>query len=321
MNTKRLLERVTKNWPVKAICFVLAILIYFFHQMDMLKTNVYTIPLEIRANGSVIPVSGNENLRYVRVFVRANKDSISSISENTFKAFVDVSSEKEGIVQCPVYIDVSEKGLLIDPLELSARPEKVEFKLEKKLSKAVPVRPSIAGKPAYGYKSSSVVVEPAHVTVVGPESMISEMQSLSTQAISLEGVRNSFEKDVSILNTNYFVSILEGQKVNVNVSIVPEGMVKEMEKIPVSMENLPLGFRLASDTPVISLTLEGRVLDIEKVTAKQIRAFCDCSNVEESGEYEFPLQLDVPSSLKITSQSTDKIMVRFEFSGEDNTRR
>ena len=47
MNTKRLIDKLFDNWFPKTVCFVIAVLLYFFHQASLVDTKTFVLPLNI----------------------------------------------------------------------------------------------------------------------------------------------------------------------------------------------------------------------------------------------------------------------------------
>lgn len=307
MSINQLLAKITKNWPVKAICFVLAAMIYFFHQISLLDVKTFSVPLEVRAEGNMIPVSGLEQVKYIRVKVRTKRDQIASIMEKDLTAFIDVSSQtKEGIYDFPVYVDLDEKIVQLDlePLEIYNQPDNVKIQIQKKTTKAVPLYASVLGKPAHGYKALSAELEPSFVTLCGPALMLDSINKMPVGAVSVEGADGSISKIVSPVNTNSYISILgEKKSIRVSVPIVIEGTAKEFKNVPVVLVNLSPSLAVSGDAVEIDFSVEGNLLDIEKVSPANFNVFADCAFITEPGIYEVPVQIDAPGNLTITSQS------------------
>lgn len=307
MSINQLLVKITKNWPVKAICFVLAAMIYFFHQISLLDTRTFSVPLEVRAEGNMIPVSGLEQVKYIRVKVRTKRDQIASIMDKDLTAFIDVSSQtKEGTYDFPVYVELDEKVVQLDlePLEIYNQPDNVKIQIQKKAAKAVPLYASVLGKPAHGYKALSAELDPSFVTLCGPASMLDSISRLPVGAVSIDGADGSISKIVSPVNTNSYISILGDKKsVRVSVPVVVEGTVKEFKDIPVALENLSSGLEVSGDAVKIDFSVEGNLLDIEKLSADDFKVFADCAFISEPGIYEVPVQIEASGNINVSSQS------------------
>lgn len=319
MNIKLLQDRLINNWPAKAICFVLAVLIYFFHQMALLDKKDFIIPLEIKTDGSMMPVSGFERYKAVRITVRTKSDLIGVFSEKDFSAVVDLSHyQQEGSYSIPVVIDFDPKLLLVEPLEIVCKPDYITLEIEKKTVKTVPLKIEVSGTPAYGYKVTSVLCNPSAVTIEGPESVVSGIKNLYLPGISLEGVSSNVSKNLKVINSNKYIKIIDDDFSNVTANVVREEKVKEVSGLNVEYDNLLDTFNIISGKVVVSATIEGGLVDIEKFNASSARAYIDCGFIVEEGTYEVPVHVKVPKNLIVDSISVPVITVTVLRKDEEN---
>ena len=147
MNKKRLLEKIIDNWIALAVCFVLALIIYFFYQMSTLDRKVFTVPLSIVENGSMTAATNVNRIKTVKVSVRARTEQLASVSENDFVACVDLSAQtKEGKFQFPVLVTPTDRLLLMEPLEITVNPDSISLNVEESIFRYVPLKPSTSGE-------------------------------------------------------------------------------------------------------------------------------------------------------------------------------
>ena len=88
MNTKHLLDKILDKWPAKVICLVIAIFLYFFHQASLIDSKTVVVPLQIIENGIVMHMGNTP--KSVSVVVRAEDETIKSLSDKLFDVFTDV---------------------------------------------------------------------------------------------------------------------------------------------------------------------------------------------------------------------------------------
>jgi hypothetical protein len=89
----------------------------------------------------------------------------------------------------------------------------------------VAVEPRLEGKPAPSYEVREIVVTPNKVRVRGSADKVNALLSAPTQAISIEGRRESFDAPQTTINiSDPAVDVLD--TVNVHVSIVATGTSK-----------------------------------------------------------------------------------------------
>ena len=315
MSIKPFLKKATDNWPAKAICFVLAAMIYFFHQISLLDTKVYTVPLAVRNQETLIAVSGLEQAKFIKIKIRTKREQIASITEENLAAYVDLSSESEaGSYDYPVYVELDDKiqGLDLDPLEIYSQPDWVSLRVERRVTKTVPLLPSVLGTPAYGYKVLPAKLDPPFVTLTGPSSVIETIDEVPTDAISIEDAESPLDAVVKPLIDNSYVSFLDQSDVKVTIPIVAEKNVKEFKEIDVTLKNLSPDLLLLRTPEKINFILEGDLLDIEKLTVRNVKVYADCYSIQESGTYEIPVRFDIPRNIKVYEQSLTSVTVKVE---------
>jgi len=186
-----------------------------------------TIPLEIVGNDPSLIIT-SEIPSSVEVTLRAPQSVWDQLTaqDNSVQATLDLSGLGTGEYMVDIQIRVLARPYQI----VLADPGTVSVVLEPLAQRTLAIEPSINGLPAIGYQAGDVVVEPAEVTISGPESIINEAERARV-LISLDGIRESIEESrlVQILDGNN--SILH------NISVTPENA---QVTVPVSQQG---GFR------------------------------------------------------------------------------
>jgi YbbR domain-containing protein len=98
-------------------------------------------------------------------------------------------------------------------------PSAVMLTLESIGTKAVRVEPIVEGNPAAGYEVGKVIVEPAEVEVVGPESQLKALRTAITETVMIDGARANVSRTVSIGVVNSAVRLRESRTARVTVEI------------------------------------------------------------------------------------------------------
>jgi YbbR domain-containing protein len=80
----------------------------------------------------------------------------------------------------------------------SIRPGSFALDVERTKEKSVPVKPSVIGQVARGYRVTSVICDPAEVTILGPESRVAALDGALTEAISVDAAQMSFVREFSL---------------------------------------------------------------------------------------------------------------------------
>ena len=92
----------------------------------------------------------------------------------------------------------------------------------REIEREITVEPSVEGQPAPTYEVKEVSVTPARVRVTGPASSVNLLEKASTQPISIEGRRESFDAPRTAIHLAD-PKVTVHDTVNVHVTIVAVG--------------------------------------------------------------------------------------------------
>ena len=81
---------------------------------------------------------------------------------------------------------------------MRVNPPQVLLNLDRTLTSTVRVSPRVLGQPATGFEIHNVVIEPLELAVEGPESLLRDMQQITTEPISAQGLRETFSQRLQI---------------------------------------------------------------------------------------------------------------------------
>ena len=154
------------------------------------------------------------------------------------------------------------------------------------ITKTVPVIPNISGVPFEGFAVKSVSVEPSVVTLKGSFSDLSNVDSVSTNQIDINGITESKKYTAKfVLPDNVKVSSGESE-CTVNINIVP--LKKEILKIPLTINYDNVKYDISVSVQSVSVILYGFPDELKNISEQTVSAIIDVSNFTE-GEYDVPV--------------------------------
>jgi YbbR domain-containing protein len=184
---------VRENLPLKLFSLLLAIVAWFVvrgeaeHVKDFVVPLDYVnLPADLEMSG-VVPDSVEVRLRGAEpVLKRATADGLT--------AQVDLSNTPPGehriqLTENLLDIPGGARAVRISPALLIVR-------VEKRVTREVPVVAAFAGRPADGYRRVGQQIEPEMVTVSGPASEVAAVKRALTSTIVLEGETGNLEVKV-----------------------------------------------------------------------------------------------------------------------------
>jgi YbbR domain-containing protein len=312
MKVNRLIEKIAENWPAKVICFVMALFLYIFHHVSILDRKTFTVPLSVIAEGGMYPMTDCPD--YVRVTVRSTTENIAEALQADITASLDLTTyDEEGVYSVPVSVHLAPKLLLMDPFEVTVKPENVTIRMEEKALRYVPIIPALSGEPAHGYIIKNVTVEPETVQIIGPRSAVEKTKQIYTGKIDAAGLTDSKSCDVALQNINSLISIQsEKQMFHVNLTVEAEPLIRNFTNVPVKIMFLSPRLEMKGTVPDISFDLSSTVALLDGYQLDDNAVQIDCSGIKDPGTYELPVQISLPSYFSIENKSADTVKIIIE---------
>jgi YbbR domain-containing protein len=210
-----LVERIfLRDWGTKLIALGITLAIWFGvnGMRENATVTLKNVPLNLRvSNDMEITNSPNDEVELV---IKLNSRDLVITK--------DLSAFQSGAMAIPLTPETVNLDL---PAELKLemiRPNKIAIKLEKVLEREVEVKPEFEDLLPEGMEIYNKSVFPSKVRVRGPESIVKQLDSISTEKISLGNRKEAFSakqiglnvvnSKITLLDTIVDVNILIGEK-------------------------------------------------------------------------------------------------------------
>jgi YbbR domain-containing protein len=204
-----------RNVGLKMAALALGTLLWYTvagHQID----RRLAVPLSYSNLPSPLEMTG-ERIDTVSVQVRGVDNLVSGLREGDLRAVVDLHDVHAGANIIPLRVDevVAPPGVEVLLLD----PGTVTVTLERTTQVDVPVRPTIDGQPPRGYEVGEIRVEPATVTVAGPEGRLKNEVTAITERILIDGQTSQIVRDVGVGIVDAQLRVLRPRSVRVTIPI------------------------------------------------------------------------------------------------------
>lgn len=213
------MNETLRTWVLRLLALGLAIGIWFSASVeDRLVSSERQVEASVsynRPRGFLIL----DPIRTVNVRLLGSKNAIRQLNPSTVSVQVDLPRGEEGTVT----VNLSDDDILAPPgLEVvSIEPNLIRVQMEREVTQRVPVIAQLVGQPAEGARVEEPEVFPNQVLVSGPESMVRDLESLTTRPVSLNGRTTTFEETVAVMATDPLIQIVQPTTVSVRVPITP----------------------------------------------------------------------------------------------------
>jgi YbbR domain-containing protein len=298
-----MLERLTRNWPLKLLALGLAFAVWVSVTGESRIVVGFRVPVEV-----VLP--SDRLLRHpapptIGVELRGPETILRGVDSTDLALRVDLRDTGPGArtVQ-PAGSDVKGLPRGIDIVQFD--PAQLTFDVVARSRRSLPVAPSFVDDPPAGYALYGAQVVPETVEVEGPESEVASQSRLRTDPIHLEGRTRSFTAEVGVVSDNPAVRVVDPRPLEVRAFVDAAPVEVTIEDVPVVLAG-----QVPAASPVpssVRVTLSGPPAVLAGIVPSRIRAVADVSGLTPRAEpYHLPLRTEI---LRVTPDELARITVK-----------
>ncbi len=241
----------------------------------------------------------------IEFHIKGPKSAIKSLSQENLKYVLDLSKATTGVISIPVNQTLLSfpKGISV----LKVTPSFVTVRIEREIKKVLPVDISFSGKPAKGFDVEKSEVKPSSVMVKGPEMILGTLTKIPTKPIDLNGVSESFKKEVTLDLKEGIILISANKLILAKVDIREKTGKKKLSDIPITGKGTTLKFDI--QPPFVSIDISGPAIKIETLDKeKEISAYVDLDGLIP-GMYKLQAVISLPVDFTIIGIIPEKFLV------------
>jgi YbbR domain-containing protein len=202
---------------LRVLSLLLALLLWFGVASDRGAQVSLAAPLEILNLPQDLEVVGGAP-RTVDVWVRGRAGLAQKLEPGEVFVALDLSGAVAG--QRVVHVPADSVRVPYGVRTVAVVPASFPITLERTLQKLVPIKPSLAGRPAPGYQVAGLTADPVQVQVSGPESRVGPLTGLPTEPVSVEQAKMTLFREVGLPLTDPHVRVVDPRRIRVTVRVV-----------------------------------------------------------------------------------------------------
>jgi len=240
--------------------------------------------------------------------VAGPQESVEAVTRAV--ASVDVEGRTESFDSAVRLEPRDQRGVLVPVVEVDPTIVDVRIEIEQRtFSRALAVSPLLKGTQRQGYNVVGVTVQPAVVTVFGPQAFIESAVAISTQPVDIDDATTDLIRTVSLdLPSGVTVRGSVNVTVTVNISPAPGQL---MFAVPVTATGLGDDVSIAGALPSVQVFLFGPLPALLELNPNDITARVDLGG-KDAGTHTVRVEVTAPSGLEVRSISPQEIEIRLE---------
>lgn len=303
-----IIRMLLRNFHVKVICFVIAMILVFFTRANSLKEEPVVVFLDAVTNNNY---TFTESLpTRVTLILKGEEKEIQKVLIDDLSAYIDISNiDEDGVYTLPVLINQNKVFGKTDRVEITVDPPVIKTKIEEKITKHLRVESVITGIPAHGYELNSRFVNPALIRVSGPKSHLENLDSIKTEPVDVTGKMSDFIQRIKLNRADPLLTFPEGEFVECRGVISETSAVKVIENVNIAVKGLKDDLVISNELPQITVNVEGKLLSLENFTKTNIALTINLEKINEPGVYEVPVFHWTPRYAHVFNKSRDNVTV------------
>lgn len=207
---KKLLRLITDNFTYKMLAIFIAMFLWFFAHSE--KTTQVTLKVPLLLNNlPADEVIINDVPRYIEITLSGPSSSIFNYVDS--KPVYKINLIKTDVGNYIFNISPSEFELPSGVKIESIYPSSINISLDRIVSRVVDVGVSVVGNPDPHYELKGIVTEPDKVTVIGPSTIISNINVVMTVPVDISRFKNTIALMVPLSTSNYKMVTVQPQAI------------------------------------------------------------------------------------------------------------
>lgn len=186
---------ILHNAGLKLLSLLIAVLLWMAIAREPRAEVNLTVPIEFH-NGPENLEINSENIQQVQVRAAGPVGAVHSVSTADVHAYVSLEAATPGEHTYDLHVRAPRDVEVVQVI-----PSQFRISFDNRATRKVDVRPRVVGAVAPGFRMEEVKVEPASVTVTGPEKRVNSIDAVITDPVDASGVMGR-----ATFNTHIFVS-------------------------------------------------------------------------------------------------------------------
>ncbi len=212
-----MIRRIFKDWPWKLVSLCAAVIIWVLVASEPEMATVLRVPVQYKDAPLNLEISSDiaSTVRLELVGVSGTLKQFSSVPSPVVLDFSSVRGPGERTFNIDAKTVKLPKGVQL----VRAVPAQLRYTFERQEQRFVPVEVQWSGMLPNGGQIGQVRTDPDKLAVVGPQSRVSLVQSVSTDPVNLNTVKNGLPVTTSPFISEPQVRFVNFQPVHVTVTI------------------------------------------------------------------------------------------------------
>jgi hypothetical protein len=293
MAKPRLVRWIVKDWWLKLIALVVAVVLWLFARLE----REYTRELKLGLDMSLLPteyVVVEQNVESVSVEIRGKGRYLVQLGKFEPRIVLPLVSMREGRERLRIG---PENVNLPEQIQVrSLDPYQIELVIERQAKRKVAVIVRSDGIPAQGFAISDIDYDKT-VDLYGAKEVVSSFSHLFSEPLNVDGVSESFSTKLAIQVPDTAGLATEPSSILVKVRVEPETTVV-LTNVAVNLKGVPIQGQAYLLNKEAKLTLRGPVSLLRGFSKDEVEVTISVSSLTR-GDYRLPAEVSLAPVIRV----------------------
>ncbi len=268
-----------------------------------------SIPIELRDLPEGLEVV-EESVQEVEVRLRGPAEVLRRLTAQDVNVGVDLLDAEPG--ERLAYLTVKDVAAPFGARVARVTPTTVRIVLDRTVERSVEVIPRVVGSPAAGYELIDIDLSPQRIEVVGPSSRVEGLEQVTTEPISVDGLREPFSRLVRV-ELDPLVRVAREENVQLALEVREEWGRRELSGVAVKGVPADPPATLIPDT--VRVEVEGPKSVVEGLRAEDLLAQVELKELGPGPHAVVPsIVISAPdaSAIQVISIEPEEVRVQIQ---------
>ena len=265
-------------------------------------TKAFTVPIYFEnITDNVILM---EDVFYeINIQLRGPEKTIRKLDTKDLYISIDLENKAFGVHSIPLTERMIHRPKGIQVVGIT--PNTVQFRIERKLKKFLPVKPTIVGTVTDGFEVKKVLPTPPALELEGPASEFQKLDYLTTEPIDVSGKSASFSTKGYVVLKSDYLKVTKDSSVNINIIIGEQTRTRVFRGIRVTLINQKK--KTWVNPTRINLVATGPFSIVKTLNRKFFKVIVDCRGLSSRKE-----DYVISPRIEYTSKDSRKLLNNIE---------
>ena len=291
--------------------FVLAFIILILSKLSKTQTKTVTFNIEKINLPEDHVIVGDSN---TKLNITVKGIGFKLLSYYLKKPKIDIDFEKNIFRNDSAYIWSINRGYTSVNLQIgnqvqiiNINPDTLVFKYDRNLVRKIPVKVDIDIQFSPGFDiNESYEIVPDSIKVIGPSSLISDIEFISTENIRFSDVKSNISETINLMLPDSIEDIKFSTS-KVELAAIVEKFTEGKLNVPVTVKNVPDSIKLKFFPKEVSISYYTSLGNFKSISALDFIVECDYSNINVEQTFLIPEIVEKPKSVKSTRISQNRV--------------